>query len=190
MATQIQVYNLALILLENQPVSSITQNNRALTQFNAVWDKVRRSELAKHPWRFAIQMVQLQASGTPPLFDRANAYPLPGDFLAMAPRLPEDNYPGSDWQIQGTSVISRDDAPINVRYVADMPNPGTWDELFADVIAARLAQVCCGAINNSNSKQAHADEAYQAAMMEAKRKNAYLQAPIQFPIDPFEIVRL
>src|SRR4051812_24965552 len=102
MAAKIDIYNSALTILGALPLVTTNQNSRSAQALNAVYDMIRKAELRKKPnWNFAIKQVILNANAITPIFDRANAFPLPGDWLANANPFPESNYNDLDWIIQG-----------------------------------------------------------------------------------------
>lgn len=189
--SKLDIFNVAITLLGGLPVASVTQNNRAVTAMNTVYEMLRRGELRKRPaWNFAIKQVQLAASADTPLFDKAYSYPLPGDFLAMAVNFPESNFNDIDYQIQGSQIYSQFNAPLNIRYVYDVTEVGQFDPLFSLALSAKLAFTCADAITQSGNKVQLAAKVYDQAYADAARANALDNASRQFPDDPWITVRL
>ncbi len=191
MATKVDIFNLAIITLGGKPITSTTQNDRAAIVMNTVYDMLRKAELRKKPaWNFSVKQVQLAASATDPLFDKAYSYPLPGDFLAMAPSFVESDYNDKDWIVQSGSIFTNYQAPLEIRYVYDVTDTSVMDPQFIVALAAKLASTCADAITQSNSKVQIADQAYKDAIAEARKANAFDNVPREFTLDPWFTVRL
>ena len=156
--SQTSICNRALQILGYQPISSITDGSRGARAMQRAYQSVLISMLRDNFWNFAIKRASLNASATPPLFGPANSYPLPPDFLDMAP--PDQTYgvafggyisgpPNvNDYQIEGQSIVSDQVAPINIRYVSSAVTESMFDASFAEAFAALLAVETCSAKNS------------------------------------------
>ena len=105
--SQVDIFNMALTQLGALPVQSTTDNSKNARACLQVYDFLRLAELRKPPyWNFAIATAQLAVNPTPPLFDRAYSYPLPGDYLMLADSYPEANYNDKDWLVQEGQIYT------------------------------------------------------------------------------------
>lgn len=190
MAAKVDIFNLAITLLGGNPITSVSQNNRAAIAMSAVYDMLRLAELRKHPWNFAIKQIQLNANANTPLFDRAYSFPLPNDFVKMVAPFPESDYNDIDWVIQDKQIYTNYQPPLNIRYIADITDTSMFDPLFVTVLAARISSACADAITQSNSKLSNVNQAYNDAVAEAKKANAIDNVPQDLTIDPWWSVRL
>ena len=287
MSAQVDIFNYALTILGAQPVSSPTENSKNARACLQVYDMVRRAELRKAPgWSFAIAQAQLAPNPVPPLFDRAFAFPLPADFLALLTPYPEVNYPDRDWIIQEGQIFTNDvrhnvstpffniqppyppffnflcstafaqvgavytdgvnqytvlnsifggnilqtygmnnpvlsgtltlvsglgdttitysswvtppppvgpptysEPFLNIRYIQDITDTTKFDPLFTIALACKIAYTISDSITQSNAKMQEADKKYQAAILDAKRQNAFDDVSEQFPQDYYHTVR-
>ena len=189
MASTVEIANRALQILGAKRIVSLTEDSRNARAINAAFEPVKRAELRKHPWSFAIKRVQLAADATAPAFTKTNSFPLPSDFIRLLSPDPEVNFNDLDWNIEGQSIITNDDAPLDARYIYDVTNPNIFDMLFREALAAKLAEQLCEEITQSNSKVATAQSFYTTAIAEAKRANAIEKVAEEPPTDTWVSVR-
>lgn len=177
---------------------------------NRAYDSVRLSELRANFWSFSIKRASLAASTTAPLFGKANYFPLPADFLMLAPPDQDTNVPFggvgvasgngantqySDWQIEsmpdGTNAIaSNDPTPLYIRYVSSDVLEGAFDPSFAESLAASLAVETCEELTQSNTKLQNLSAIYKNAIESAKKRNAFEMKPVRPPVDPWILARM
>lgn len=190
MAGKVDIFNLALTMLGAQTVSLPTENTKNAKNCSAVYDMIRRSELRKNAWNFAIKLSELAASATTPAFGRSYSYPLPADFVALAPPYPEMNSPYVDWLVQNGQIYTNDTSPLQVRYIYDVQDTSLFDPSFVEALAARIARTICDSITQSNTKIQIADARYKEAIAEAKSSNSFDNVSSQPPEDTFLSVRI
>src|SRR5258706_426556 len=78
-----------------------------------------------------------------------NIFRLPANFLRKAPQDPKagsTSFLGApsglmydDWNLEGSYLISRESAPIVIRFVADITDVISFDDMFCEGLAARIA---------------------------------------------------
>lgn len=188
--TKIGIVNDALQLLGSQSIASLTENSRGAKSMSRAYDSTLLSELRTHTWNFAIKRASLAADANTPLFGKSRAFPLPGDFLFLAPN--ETTYcdpKRRDWQIEGLSIISVDKAPLEIRYVSSNIPESNFDVLFANALSAALAMTACEELTNSNTKLAAVAQRYDQLIKDAKKRNAIENAPVKAPTCSFITVR-
>jgi hypothetical protein len=159
---------------------------------NRAYLPVRDALLRRYNWNFAIVRIQLPASSTKPLFGKAYSYPLPGDFLDLAPTQPTfgvssggpvSGFPEvNDWQIEGHSILSDDVSPLNVRYITSSKTESQYDASFAEALSASLAINTCEELTQSNTKIQVAKAFYDDAIEIAKQRNAFENRPVTAPL--------
>ncbi len=189
MASKVEIANRALQLVGAKRIVSLTEDSRNARAVNVAYESVKKAELRKHPWGFAIKRVQLAASATVPVFTRGNSFPLPSDFIRLLPPDPEVNFNDLDWVIEGRNIITNDSAPLDVRYVYDVTDPNEMDVLFRESLSAKIAEAVCEEITQSNSKIATANAAYKEAIADAKRANAIEKVAEKPPEDEWVTCR-
>lgn len=189
MASKVEIANRALQILGAKRIVSLTEDSRNARAINAAFEPVKRAELRKHPWCFAIRRVQLAASSTAPAFTKGNSFPLPSDFIRLLPPDPEDNMNDLDWNIEGRNIITNDSAPLDVRYIYDVTDVNEMDVLFRESLAAKLAEQLCEEITQSNTKVATAGVFYKDVLAEARRTNAIEKVSDEPPEDEWVTCR-
>jgi hypothetical protein len=186
MASQVDVCNRALIKLGAGQITSITDNNKQARTLSALWDTVRKAELAKRFWNFALQRTSLPALSTTPNWGYGYAYQLPVDFLKLAqvndvfiaPGLQDyRNQDDSPYAIEGDQILTDFGAPLKIRYVMDVTDSSLFDPLFAEALASRMAYEACYAIMQSRDGQRAAADDYKQAIKDAALSNALAKPP-------------
>lgn len=199
MASQVDICNRALIKLGAAQITSITDNNKQARTLSALWDTVRQAELTKRFWNFALSRTTLPALSTVPSWGYYQQFQLPVDFLKLvqindtfiAPS--QVDYRTSDdsaWAIEGDYLLTNFPAPLKIRYVRDITDPGQFDPLFVDMLAAKLAFEACYDITQSRDGQRAAGDDYKSAMREAAISNAIAKPPQGLPDDSWMLGRL
>lgn len=175
MASITSVCNRGLQLLGAARILSITDDNRNGRACNACYEDIRRSEIRKHRWRFAIRrQVLAPLNETDPHSEFSYIFQIPSDCVRI---LKPENDPYCDWQLEGRKIYTNDGATMKLRYIADITDVNQWDENFREMVSAKMAEVMCEEITQSNSKLANVIRAYKDARMEAKKNNAFETIP-------------
>jgi len=210
--TKTSICNRALQLLGYQPISSLQANDRGARAMNRAYQPTLESVLRENYWSFSIQRVIVPASAIKPAFGKRNYFPLPGDFLMLAPPDQNPNYtfgavpvppvqPNSglqynDWQIeqmgadQGLAIATNSPSPLMFRYVSNDIQENSFDSCFAEALSARLAIETCEELTQSNTKLAALGQIYKEIMAKAKQRNSFEEQPVQPPIDSYILVRM
>lgn len=198
--SKIGICNRGLQLCGYPAINSLQENSRGARAMNRAYEPVKLSELRKHFWNFSIKRASLPASVTPPIFGKGNYFPLPGDFLMLAP--PDQDtaaMPGGityqgpdvhDWQIEGNQIASNETSPLQIRYVSSDILESLFDVSFAEALSVALALSCAEELTNSNSKNQFLAGIYDAAIKIARKRNAFENRPVQSPVDTWITARL
>lgn len=198
--TKIGIVNRGLQMVGYPAISSLQENSRGARAMNRAYDSVRLNELRKHFWNFSIKRASLPASATPPAFGKANYFPLPGDFLMLAP---SDQAFGNqvggaisgppdihDWQIEGNQIASNEFGPLQIRYVSSDLTESIFDVSFAEALSAALAMATTEELTQSNTKAQNIGAFYKDAIQEARKRNAFENRPTLSPNDTWLTSRL
>ncbi len=158
---------------------------------NQAYEPIFLSELGKNTWNFAIKRAQLAATSTPPIFGKDNYFPLPGDFLFLAPEETTFSEPRKrDYQIEDIYIVSSLDSPIDIRYVSSSITESKFDVRFAEAFAYALAIATCEQITNSNTKLQNLVGLYDEIIRMARKKNSIQNAPVKSPTCSWITTRL
>ena len=193
MASQIDIVNDALTMLGTDTVTAITDTSNQARTMNAVWNMERDSELRTHVWKFSIIRAALAAlSGAPASGPYNSRFELPAQCLRVLEV--GDSYPGADlsdyrsgpttadYSIENGTILTNLPAPLSLRFVQQITDPGLFDAAFAKVFAARLARATCYRLTNSMDMAKVAVQEYRDALSVAMRANA-VESPPVFPAD-------
>lgn len=169
------VANMALGVLVEAPIASLDDNNKAARLLNLHYETTRQAELIKHAWSFAIFRSELDAM--PEALDGTTysyAYAVPDDALRILPLTDSGEAHGVSipWKQEGGVLLSNYEAPRLVRYIGNLTDPGDWNPLFVEALAARLAMKIAMPLTNKASNLQGAKVAYEEAISEARRVNA------------------
>lgn len=189
--SQTSIIDRGLQLLGYAAISSPSQvGSRGAKAMQRAYDPVKLSELQKHYWHFAIKRALLPASGTPPVHTKANAFPLPGDYIMLAPEdQTSDLQLKNDWVVEGGSIITDDDGPLPIRYVCSSVLESQFDAIFAEALSAGLALACCEELTNSQSKLDRVGQIYDLQISEAKKRGSILVQKARVPVSPWLSMR-
>jgi hypothetical protein len=180
--TKVGIVNRALQKLGQPQIASLNENSIGAKAMLRAYDSLFLAELRKNVWKFAIKRASLAASFTAPLFGKAYQYPLPGDWVRMAPEETTYNNPTRrDWEIEGLNIVSDDGAPLPIRYVSSSITESNFDALFAEAFASRLAMETCEELTNSTSKYQLISGDYKDSINSAKKTNSIENAPVKSP---------
>lgn len=181
MATQVEIYNLALTRLGHDRLISPSDNVEAAYVLESIWPMTRDAVLASHPWRFAIRRAELASLATVPLGDEWSLqYQLPDECLRLVQVGEAWSFYEPDlevFNVEGGKLLTNESAPLFVRYVQRVTNTGLFPAQFARVVALQLAMDACEKITNSSAKLQQIEQAYALAILMAKRQNAIERPP-------------
>lgn len=129
-----------------------------------------------------------------------NAFYLPANFLREAPQDPKLGAvtylggPGAksytDWAYEGNWIISRESKPIMLRFVADVADVSSFDDMFCEGLALRMAMQLCETMTQSAGKFQNLAAEYRGMMSEARLVNGIETGSYEPPEDSWLEVRL
>jgi hypothetical protein len=198
-ASVIQVANRALTKLGSARITSIDDDVKAARSVKSCFEDLRDDELRSHRWSFALKRTSLAALSEAPAFGYEYQYQLPSDFLRLDmindqfPSVVMDNYIGAealDYVLEGKKVLTDFEAPLYVRYIAQITDPNMWDINFREALACRIAAELAEDLTQSNQKRQLAWDEYKQAISKAIRTNAIERLPVQPPDDSWVVGRL
>ncbi len=188
----VAIWNRALQLLGANSVQNISDTNKNALECAKCYDPIRQSVISSHPWRFALKISEPLAADSPaPGWGRANSFTLPTDYLMAAPDYPEDNDLETDYEVQEGKIYTDADAPLYIRYIADVTDPAKMPAFFRELLAHEMALAMCEALTQSNSKKVSlANTEVPRAWSMARRANSRQVRPQDPPDDPYLMARL
>jgi hypothetical protein len=107
--------------------------------------------------------------------------------------LPNDYTEGaysSDWKVEGRKILTNDEAPLNIRYIARITDSTQYDALFIEALACKMAIEMCEELTQSNTKRELAYKEYINTMRDARRMNAFENNPAEQQTDGWVTSRI
>jgi hypothetical protein len=157
----------------------LTENTPAGRSCNLAYEPVRDALLRAHWWSFSIKRASLAASSDSPEFGYDNKFPLPSDYLKLIPPDQREKVYMTDWKVEQGHILTNEDAPLEIRYVSKVTDPGQFDSLFAEALSAKLAAEMCELLTQSNTKRRLAMEEFKEIIREARHHNAIENPPVE-----------
>lgn len=169
------IANMALALLDEAPIVSLDDDNRAARLINTHYDLTRQAELMKHSWAFAMLTASLNGTDTGSGSDTLNwAYELPPDCLKVLPLTYDGEASGIpiSWQVKDGQIFTDQESPRKITYIANLVDPDDWDATFTEVLAAALAIKVAHPITKKAGMIEICQRAYDRALKDALASNA------------------
>lgn len=124
-----------------------------------------------------------------------NVYRLPAGYVRSAPQNPKadtvsylgapGNAPALDWEFEGGYIITSEINPIVFRFVADVQDVTTFDDMFCEGLACRIGLEVAEPLTQSTSKVGVIGKFYSEMMGKAKRQNAIEEGADELPLDDY-----
>lgn len=199
MASDVQIVNLAAVLLGQSRIANLTENSKMAREANAIYEIVRNSLLATYNWTFAKERAALPALVDVPAFQFSVKYQLPADCCRLVELadlyvgVDLTDYRGSDmseFEIEGDKILTNFAAPLNIKYIKRVTDPARFSDPFVLSFGAKLAWHLAEAITQSNSKKENAERVYMRSISDAVRANAIQMPPRKLADDEWVMSRL
>jgi len=179
MTTRVDVANMALAMMDETPIASLEDNDKAARLCNLHFETTREAELTAHAWAFAISTAELTGIDTGTgAGTLAWSYDLPADCLRLLPLTYDNALSGVpiSWERRDGKLFSDQESPRKVRYIANLTDPDDWNALFTEVVAAALALKIAHALTHKSGMIEIAQRAYDRALERAMAVNAIERA--------------
>ena len=139
--TETAIMNMALDLLIEESIDDTSDDRPVARWLARNYETVRDALLRQHPWNFALKRDSLAADPTAPAFEWAYRYLLPSDCLRLLPLTVAGDMNGSPiWHVvEGLYLLTDEPAPLKVKYIARIENPGLFDPNFVNALVHILA---------------------------------------------------
>lgn len=183
MASKVSIANRALTKLGAERVLLLEDDTQQARTLNSMFDDVRDAEIRRHRWKFAIKRAELIALADGPGWGYRFQYPLPNDYLGLIQVGEQYVRMGrqAPWSVEAGNILTNLQAPLRIRYLSRVENPGLFDPLFVEVLACKLALEACETLTQSPGKKQAAMEEYKFAVSEAVRQDAIENPPDELP---------
>lgn len=186
MASKLELYNEALLLIGDQPLATLTEDAERRRSLDTIYTRACKYALEQGYWNFAKRTIE--ASDVPsvtPTFGFQYAFTKPDDWLRTAmisadPRFGDPLREYEDEQGYWWANVT----PIYVTYISSDAsygmNTGEWPETFARFVEAHLAAQICERTSQNASKLDYLRKLERGRLMDARSKDA-MNEPTRFP---------
>lgn len=179
----------------NTPSSSPTYWTITITNptVSASWRQITSAVLSKLIINWPLNSGPVENVGLP------NAFMLPNGFCREAPQSPgagrapgylgfPNSPPSTDWERTANFIVSATTNTIEYRFEADVQDVTTFDAMFCEGLAAKIALAVASVLVSDEDRRAVVADAartYALAMVEARIANGIEQGPIEPPLDNY-----
>lgn len=143
--TKLEVYNLALLQLKEDVITSLASTRTPVRVFNSLYDHILATALEDGFWRFAMRSVSItQDEDIEPAFGKAYAHNKPDDWVRtyQVSISPDMVPPYANWE-EESGIIFADDTPLYLQYVSNDATYGLdltkWTARFTKAVAYEMA---------------------------------------------------
>ena len=136
-----------------------------------------------------LQIVYPLGSGPSLQTATRNVYRLPAGFLRKAPQDPKagsQSFLGAptgiayeDWDLTGNYIVTREVFPIVLRFVADITDVTSFDDMFSEGLAASIAKAVWKRLAGPAARYTDVLTAYNIAIGEARAVNGIETGPTE-----------
>lgn len=186
MPSVIDVCNRALDKLGQNPITSLDDGSTAAGLCDRNWPLVRDEVLREHPWNFAVKRKSTAPETSTPAWGFTYQHPLPTDCLKL---LEVKDLSSGEYQVEDNRVLADSDT-LYIRYIQQVTDPNTYDSLFINAVAARLAFELSEKLTQSNTKREMLWQEYLSALASARSADAKENPPVLLQEDDWISVRL
>ena len=157
MASDTDSANVALRLVGQTPITSITDGSVTGNVVDDLFTELLYDMLRSHPWNFATKRVQLARLSTAPTFEFDYAYAHPSDWLRTISVHDNDAGHGTvlyrTEQVDGQNVIVSSSDAIYLRYVYKVTDHNLMSADFRRAFQLALARDLAIPLASSNTMQ-------------------------------------
>lgn len=177
--TKIQIWNMALDRLSEQPLSSTADTSAPALWLSRNYDQQRDFLLQNtYLWKFAMDRASIAADGTTPAWGWANRFLLPTDCLRPVPPTVDGAWNGVPipFEVEGEYLLCDQGGPLRLRYIKRVTNEGYFSNGFCEVLSLRLAMLMAPWLTGKASVTAAVQKAFMDTLAEVKAVNAVMVA--------------
>ncbi|MDO5484464.1 MAG: hypothetical protein Q4F27_06100 [Desulfovibrionaceae bacterium] len=186
--SQIAIWNRALGFLGTRTVASENENTPEAVHCRLYWDAARRQALRAYPWNFAQRRAWLARLPLPAGFEHEYrfAYALPADCL-KAHEIRHEGIQSRPFALaqnagQDAVCLLTNASRALLLYTEDVRNCRLFDDLFAQLLARRLAAlIAVPLLKNNSQKVTELEKLCAESLCLARQANASEQQEAPSP---------
>lgn len=189
--TKIGIWNQALDVLREQPLSAVTDTTATARLLARNYDQQRDYLMERYLWKFALTRAQIAADSTPPAYGWSFRYLIPTDALRFVPPTYEGDIVGTPipYEEENGYILCDQAAPLRLRYVLRTTNEGLWSNGFCECLSLRLAMRIAHWITGKQSMVQQIQNLYKETLQEVVQTHAVQVASISYYDDDLLLQR-
>lgn len=177
MISDVGICNLALTKLGEKTITALTENSETARRCNIVYEQVRDSILRLNLWNFSQKIEALSLISNETIINYDYLYILPARCLYISQVFDEDKTTINEYEILLTPTtnikcIATNTSAAYIKYVKQIIDTSTYDVLFVDALANKLAAELSKSITGSQDLSNTFLQLYNLALGEARKVNA------------------
>jgi hypothetical protein len=177
----VSICNTALDLLGSDSIASLADDSKAARFCARNYERVRDAVLRAYPWNCAVARASLAALAQAPAWGYGRQYPLPDGpdpaYCLRALAINGEVDFALTYKIEGRRILTDEDAPLKILYIARVEDPSLYDALLTDAISARLALDAAYPLAGSVSLAQAMSQAYAEKLAEARQVDSQEGTP-------------
>ena len=186
MASQLTLYNGALLILGERALTGLTEAREPRRLLDTVWARPAINDcLEKGQWNFAMRSVEIEySSSVTPAFGFTYAFDRPTDLIRTSAVCSDEHFnsPLLQYHVEGAYWYA-DVNPLYVRYVSNDTDYGgdlsLWPGNFTRYVEAYLAESIVNRVTQDKNEWARVREIAKKALSDAQSTDA-MEQPTQF----------
>lgn len=180
--TKIQIWNMALDVLREQPLSSVDDTTAAAKWLARNYDQQRDYLMERYLWKFALTRAEIAADSTAPAWQWAYRYLLPTDSLRFVPPTHDGNWGGHPIPFEEESgyLMCNAEGPLRLRYILRTTNEGLFSNGFCECLSLRLAMRMAHWLTGKQSMVQQIQVLYRNTLSEVVQTHAVQVASVAY----------
>lgn len=180
--TKIGIWNIALDVLREQPLASISDNTPEAKWLTRNYDQQRDYLLERVLWKFALDRASVAADATAPAFGWSYRYLMPTDMVKLVPPTKYGEWMGTpiSYELESGWLLTNVIGPLNIRYVKRITSEGLFTNSFCEILALRLARRMAHWMTGKQGMMQIIDGMLKEAWAEVKEGEAFQVAGGQY----------
>ena len=181
MSERIDIVNMALGFLGEQPLTSIDDEGNVADQVQIQYIPARDAALEAHDWSFAIERFLPGKLAQAPVYGPSAAFAVPVNILRVIAcdnptnstantGAPIDSNEQIEWKMEGGNIVCNEDV-VYARGIRRIEDEGSFSPLFVQAFAAMLASVLAINLTASADIQARVNAQFERFIQLAKTRD-------------------
>lgn len=172
--TKIQIWNMTLDLLKEQPLSATTDNTHFAKWLGRNYDQQRDYLMERYLWKFALTRDEIAADGTAPSWGWLYRYLIPAQALRFIPPTIDGSWNGRPipFEQEGGYILTNHAGPLRLRSILRITNEGLFSNGFVECLSIRLAARCAHWATGKQSMFDKLTQLYTTTIEEVKQTEA------------------